>query len=335
GPFARAAVMEFITSAPLRLPAGAVPSRWDRLSRRAGVVRGAEQWQTRLGHLIDRLHSEAAGLEGAARTARIEDAAAAGELRRYVHDLFALLDAFPRDGGWDAYVDALRALAEQLLEDRDLDLVLDALGELRGLTVIEPATNFEEFRIAAQLRLAARRGAVGEPESGVFCGDVSAALGLRFRLVCLLGVAEGSFPARARIDPLLPDHERVALDLETSADAAARDPELFRLLLGAAAERLVLSLPPTRPGGAPPRQPSCFLRKAGETLLGRRVGYDDVAAIPGFRRLAAARFAPEDANEALDKTEYDLSRIEVALHGSGDASYLRVTAPELVERAER
>ena len=84
--FRRADVMSWLTGCPIR-PAGARatgfnPSRWDSLTRKAGIVRGMDQWRSRLNLYAERLSEDAARLAGAeeiteARAERMKSEAAA------------------------------------------------------------------------------------------------------------------------------------------------------------------------------------------------------------------------------------------------------------------
>ena len=335
GPARRSAVMEFITSAPLRLPAGAVPARWDRLARAAGIIRGADQWQARLRHLIADRAAEAQRArertDGGARERLIDDAAEAGRLLEYVMHLFSRLAAVPAEAGWPDFIALLRRLAEELLDDPDLSDILTEIDGLAGLSTVEPRASFETFREAALARLSEQRVRRVAPTPGpsVFLSDITAAQALHFRRVWVPGVTDGDFPARPQRDPLLPDDDREKLGLETSAMQAAREPARFKLLLGAASEQLTLSFPRAEPGGARPYQPSYFLLKVGDTLLGHRLRFDEVDKIPGFRRISAARFAPDDPDDALDKTEWNLARIEL---GEGTTDDLAHRIDILAER---
>ena len=81
GEFRRAEVMDWLTGCPVRPHIGHVadfnPSRWDSITRKAGVVRGLDQWRNRLN-----LHAEQL-TEEAARRAKAEEIteARAGRMR--------------------------------------------------------------------------------------------------------------------------------------------------------------------------------------------------------------------------------------------------------------
>ena len=86
GELSRQAVMDFLTDAKfpeaLHEEYGGIPaSRWDSLSRDAGIVKGAEQWQRRLGAVSSDADDDA--LPDWVRQ-RAEDA---GRLARFIADL--------------------------------------------------------------------------------------------------------------------------------------------------------------------------------------------------------------------------------------------------------
>ena len=61
--FQRADVMAWLTGCPVRPAAGRTPgfypSRWDSLTRKAGIVGGLEQWRDRLGRHAKQLREDA------------------------------------------------------------------------------------------------------------------------------------------------------------------------------------------------------------------------------------------------------------------------------------
>ena len=67
--FRRADVMSWLTGCPIRPAGGRAtglnPSRWDSLTRKAGIVRGMDQWRDRLNLYAERLSEDAARLAGA------------------------------------------------------------------------------------------------------------------------------------------------------------------------------------------------------------------------------------------------------------------------------
>jgi Exodeoxyribonuclease V, gamma subunit len=96
--FSRRSVMDFLTDA--RLPkelrdefGGAPASRWDSVSRQAGVVAGAERWAQRLAVLQRELIGD--GDQDDTPSWVAERAADAGELARFIADLHARLQGHP------------------------------------------------------------------------------------------------------------------------------------------------------------------------------------------------------------------------------------------------
>ena len=227
----RGDLFRVLAAAPLRTSEGTlVPvSRWERLSRSAGVVAG-EHWDIRLSRYAEderaRLVVEEQredprpGVCDRLR-ASIEDAEG---LRRFATGLLA------------AFTDAkgLHTWAE--LSSWALALVQSAFGDsaalvrlppeeqyaavavqqaLSGLAVLDelgapPSLPALRETVATQLENALPR--VGRFGDGVLVAPVSAAVGLDVDLVVVLGLAEAVFPGRLREDPLLPERAREASD---------------------------------------------------------------------------------------------------------------------------
>src|SRR5215218_7957719 len=132
--FARDSVVEWIASGPVRDPADgrALPaSRWDTLSRVAGVVSGLGQWSDRLARLSRRVTAEleATGddeLSEGVRRHHEADLEHAEHLARFVADLGTRLTP-PSPGTWPRLAAWARGL---------LDLYLG--GELRRASWPEP-----------------------------------------------------------------------------------------------------------------------------------------------------------------------------------------------------
>jgi hypothetical protein len=102
--------------------------------------------------------------------------------------------------------------AEALLDEKLAALAADATcGTLAGsdaLRVIED--------VVSSIRLAV--GRFGEP--AIYLGTVQGAVGLRFRAVRVIGLAEGHLPQLPREDPVIPDVLRAALRGPDGASAA-------------------------------------------------------------------------------------------------------------------
>lgn len=222
-------VAAWLASGPLLFGGHAVPSaEWGRLSREAGVVGGLDQWRERLtGHalalgaraeLLDRaVDDDSRRLAAACRV----DAERCRELWRFLEALGARLASAPRAwGDWGAW--AGRLLADLLggaghhgrwphAEVAAFDAVRAALGTLGALDWIGgPHPRPGDFRMALAAELDRAAPETTRFGRGLLVGPLATAVGLDLDVVCVVGMTEGTFPAGAGDDVLVPDRERLA-----------------------------------------------------------------------------------------------------------------------------
>ena len=242
----REEVMRWLTSCPVKPPsAGFSPSRWDAVSREAGVVAGIEQWRDRLAHYATRQQRAAISQSeelSEGRGKELEQSAAeASALRSFMLRLHDNLTRFDEDLTWGTFAKWAEELLGKYLDAKSLpsaekenyDTLLVALQELANLDEVEEGADLDAFRAAldeALNRAATRAGALGE---GLFVGPVGIAAGQRFDRVYLVGMVEGLVPAQPPDDPLLPQLEREQAGLPPRSTAAER----YDYLAAAAAGR--------------------------------------------------------------------------------------------------
>ena len=224
GDLRRAEVMAWLTGCPVRSPighaAGFNPSRWDSITRKAGIVRGLGQWRNRLNLHAKQLTEEAARRAKAeeiteARAGRMgAEAAAARDALAFVEKLGE--DIAPPENGspWGAFCDWANQLLEHYLahdipeaESVALDKIRRALEELRGADNIRAETTLDEFRQTIEDSLRAPMGHLGVTGQGVFVSTIAAAAGMSFDAVWLVGMIEGGTPPGVRPNPLLPESD--------------------------------------------------------------------------------------------------------------------------------
>jgi ATP-dependent helicase/nuclease subunit B len=255
--FDRVRLFGFLSTAPMRTVNGRwVPvAAWERVSRQAGVLAGADHFRTRLQSFIDR---------GAARVGAMNDEYSgslpslqrsintAGDLLAEVIDLDARFTALAAATTWRDTAGLLNRLLMRLLggdpqreawplaEKRAADAVDEVLAELAQLDVLDLPVDLTTFGRLAAHALDARSFRHGRLGEGVLVGPLDEVIGHDLELVVVLGAAEGVLPAPFGDDPLLPDRERLACgELATSARISARQHRAFVAAIRSAATTIV------------------------------------------------------------------------------------------------
>ncbi len=321
----RAQVAEFLTTA--RIPyqkilgedARISPARWDRISARAGIVSGIDQWRTGLR----------AARENAEEREFEDEVALIDSLEAIVERLHRDLTGFPQEGAWREFLDATLALLSGWI-DRG-QLTKERLERLIGpLDRFGPTPTQAQFLARVRELIASQVYREGSLADGrVFVGPTSVAAGLRFRVVFVPGLVERRFPSVARPDPLLLDEERSALsaELRTSADEQEAERLEFVDACAAAGERLVLSYPRVDGQSGRDRVPSSFLLRAARAAIGTRVSAEQLAALASGGETTLGRPYPKKADRAVDVFERDLA---LAAYGEkGAARHLVDEAPNV------
>lgn len=262
--YSRPAVMALLSAGPLRGTDGwtAAAGAWERVSREAGIVRGADEWDHKLKALAEDLRARAVAESASQepREWRMEqfqrDADHADALRTFTASLFDRLQAAQSMTTWadlatwahdmiERYVgDERRRGAWPEVERSAAERVEAAVDRLAGLDSVEPSTSLDVFRRTLRLELDDDLGRVGSFGQGVLVGTMSAALGVDLDVVIVLGMAEGVCPSRIREDSLLPDIERIEVRDELPLRAERIGAEHRQLLAAlSAADHRVLVYP--------------------------------------------------------------------------------------------
>lgn len=346
----RAEVMEFLTDTTLpdstREIYGEIePSTWDALSREAGIVEGREQWQIRLRLLALAKERESFGGDDEPSPRLQVQLIEIERLSKFIDDLAERLEVHPGQATWREHIDFFANLMQHYVASSEP--VCTALENMLLLRTLTEQVSFERFRRAARLALQQMESSetLGQPaelfgQSGVAVLPVEALRQLRFRAVALLGLAERSFPAPPRQDPLLLDHERQALNERFGWTLPLRalgpDPEPLRFVMAvqAARERLHLSYARGAAGASRPYLPSHFFRAAAEALVGERVGVEQTDSLPAaiFQRIRAGQFTAPKLHHALSPAEYDRTllaadpNLGLAYLSDRSASFVRARA---------
>ncbi len=290
--FGRAALMQWLADAPVwnsasNRSASNELQRWEGLSREAGVVRGLDQWKERLQGLIANVERRRHGAEArgdltdSQARGYVESIAAAERLLALVEQLAQVKP--PADGSpWSAFAKWAKDAIDRYGQGKNdwpvqqqdaLGRVESALEELGKLDSVEPATTLAGFQQALDHALSAYMGRSGATGTGVFVAGLSAATGMEFDTVWLLGMSEGDYPGRSGEDPLLPEYVRAqvlkgALPLRREAQLHERRDYLAAIAGG---ERRRLSYSRVDPVTRRSQYPSPWLLEAASTLADDRV----------------------------------------------------------------
>jgi ATP-dependent helicase/nuclease subunit B len=313
GEFARADVMQFIHFAPIGFETfiGCTPntSDWDLLSIHAGIVSGPAEWGRALDALERRADPNSVPLHEL------------GPLKAFIAELLAARDALARAAGWRGTVAALLEAFRRFIAPADDDAherVCTACREMTELAGIEKL-GVDATPQAVRDALAERftrdaMHSVKYQSGAVYVGDIERSRGLGFRAVILPGLVEKSFPAAARQDPILLDHERAGLARKTKDDVflpqksgrIAEERMLFALALGAGAESRTLTYSRLDVTSARERVPSHFVARLAEAVTGGRF---DLGKPPGWFRRVLMFPDPANAHTPVDADEYDLNTV--------------------------
>jgi len=231
-------------------------SRWERISREAGVVNG-EDWDSRLAtYIVSQQHASndpEAYESKVALAERNRDGATA--LRAFVQELRLRCAEAAQEPTWAALAQSVRALFHAFAPPEDqwrMPLEEQYAGgvierALSALTVLDqtgqsPGLEALEEVLAADLEWALPR--VGRFGDGVLVAPVTSAIGLDLDVVIVVGLSEDLYPGRLPDDSLLPERIRVhSLGQLPSTRAGTDRQERSLLAAFASAAEVVASFP--------------------------------------------------------------------------------------------
>ena len=336
--FRRDEVMEWLTGCPVK-PAGVSqdsysPSRWDALSRQAGIVGGLDQWRDRLNGYAqsNREQAEQGEREGSiseARAAAMRDnAAAALELLDFVLNLADALEP-PDDGSaWSAFSDWQSGLLSDYLArptaniggdeldsfDREVERVLQLLEEVKSADALGGPATLEEFRQVVRDALQAPQGHLGPTGRGVFVSSFANAAGMSFDKIWLVGMIEGAAPPALRPDPLLPQGDLTGQGKLSPAQRRLAGERYNYLSALATAPRRTLSYPLSESASRRAAHPSRWFLEQASILAERQVHSGDLPSLVEEPWLSVTKSA-ENALDGLvdsglaDLLDYRLDRL--------------------------
>jgi len=334
-------VMAFISSAPLRFSGGwARVGAWDRISRKAGIVRDLADWHRKLdAFAAAALERVVAGYPPAQR-----DHDDAVHLRAFVDELSALIDSVHEARTWSRKVDAARTMLDSLFgrehsrqrwpesERDDLDRVVDALARLASLDALEPGPSHEVFTRALDAELDVARGRTNPYGTGLVYGPLVAAAGHDLDAVFVVGLAEGLCPMARRDEALLPERVRLLAggQLATPDDEmAAQHRAVLAALAAAPAGRRTVTFPRGDLRSNHRNLPSRWLLDTASNLAGRTVHSTDFAGLgsPAVDAVASFAAALDSGASATSVDERDLASVAHYAAAGGDPAEHPAVAP--------
>ena len=261
---------------------------WERISRQAGVARGANQWKTRLDHHATKLRDDAD--EEREKPDHIEErvgrlrreADLADSLARFMDELVNRLSPDPAPTTWKRWCQWVEGLIDAYLEGETPEddwpepekeaakAIRKILSRLAGLDAIERRPRAAAFLPTLVSELSAPTERVGQVGKGVLIGRIGDSLGMPLDRLILIGMAEGIFPHSPLDDPLLPDRERKAAgdDLTLIADQLDDQHRSFLAALAfAGSSTLVYARGDSRRSAE--QHPSRWLLDTATALAGR------------------------------------------------------------------
>jgi len=328
--FSRQSVIEFATFGKLlsdRFSAGKefplAPSQWDAISIHAGIVEGQKEWEERLGRLRESWIKKGEEEEeegGGRRRFHKEDIVAIDQLTRFTKALFKSLQQLGSSNTWNGKTNALLDVFNDFVEqDEENSLVKHGVKRLSELDVTGIPPSQGDFARLVEEVLQENIIPIGKfQRNGPTVVNLMAARGVPFKMVILPGMAEKSFPPLIRQDAILLDHERKNLNRSLGGKEAEPLPLktegrleeerlLYRLSIGAAKERLILSFPRIEIGTGKERLPSSFLLASVKALTGESTDFQKFEKFPGFARIPLSEIAVRAPERALDEVEFDIS----------------------------
>ena len=344
GDLRRGQVTSWLTGCPVRSPIRAVPysdagsirlnpSRWDRLSKEVGIVRGIEQWRDRLQKYAVR-HEESISdpsvaeemSEGRLRGIR-DQAESARELLAFIDRLHDDLQPPGEGVSWADFSAWARKLVDDYVSrgastpEHELDAlerVQDILSELTAASTVATEPTFQVFREDLYEALQAPAGRLGEMGRGVFVAPFRVAAGMRFDAVYLVGMIEGAVPPAMGDDPLIPESAKhraggSSAGFEVQEDKRARERLDYLYALGSARDR-TLSVSLADPSAGREQHASRWLLEQAMVLNGTRVTASELQRMGNSGWLTVVPSAESalldgDVTDASDVLDYDLRHL--------------------------
>ena len=343
-------VMAWLTDCPIRRPRYMErelfsPARWDAISRKAGVVRGLAQWRKELTAYAVQMERDAESADDEVSEARVagmlSDAGTARGALLFVEDLakdvqpprastssgVAKWGEFCRwaDGLLGKYLRRNLSEGESVAKER-IDRILQELPTADGL---DSEATLTAFRQVIEDSLQSPMGHTGVTGEGVFVAPFSAATGMAFDALWMVGMIEGSVPPPIGMDPLLTEKEWEEAGGAPMQDKRKAQERYDYLSAMATAPRRSLSFPVSDPSLRRRAFPAPWLLEQASALEGDKVTSETLIKLkrPWLTVTASMEGSLSNLDVAADRYDYDLQRLlqwkrEHPSNGSGRSDTL-------------
>ena len=335
GELGRAELMAWLTGCPVKAGgsgrSGFSPSRWDRLTKKAGIVGGLAEWRNRLTGYERSLREGADRREQDGETAqgRVDgmraEAAEATEARLFVEKLAEELKPPGDNRPWRAYcVWALRLLDTYLSRETPehdgvaasdlLSRVRNAVRDLAVTDKVTAGTTLSGFRRAVEDALKAQVGRLGATGEGVFVSSLAAASAMSFDALWMVGMIEGKTPPAIRPDPLLPEPDLRGAGGRSRTEYQAAEERYDYLSAIAGTPARTMSYPAVDAASGARAYPSRWFLEQATALERRPVHTSDIGDLgdrPWLTVVESGIHALSGAGERAlaDTHDYNLARL--------------------------
>lgn len=345
GNLSRDDVMRWLTSCPIKYGRrGFSASRWDAVSRDAGVVKGIDQWRNRLDRHAERMKRAAQAADDEVSDERrrrmARDREEALDLQAFITKLHTDLAAHEDGRSWTDFVDWARSLIDEYLDTKALpgseeanrDEIRTKLDELRDLDHLRSSPTLGDFRAVLGKAMSAPAARTSELGEGVFVGTVETSIGMRFDKVYFVGMVEGQVPPRVGGA----EREREQAGLPLPHDPAE---ERYKYLAATAGQARVLSFPRSNNASHAGQHPSRWFLEEATRIHGSRVSSKDLTSMtdePWLNVTASAEDAIEAAarSQPADLHDYDMHKLWLWLQQGNPFEQHHLAAPSsLLDRA--
>ena len=330
GEFPRSRVMAWLTSCPVHpkdMPEAFNPSTWDALTRQAGIVGGLDQWRDRLDHYSKEIEADTESrlardeISEARANILHQEAATAKSIRKFIDDLGNRLTP-PKNGSeWVAFCTWARDLLDHYLdkslpstENAALEKIYRTLEELKAADYVKAGTTLREFRQTVDDALQDSTGRLGVTGQGVFVSSFSAAAGMNFDAIWMVGMIEGAVPPALPPDPLLPEADWLSAGGPSRLKKHIAQERRDYLSVVASAPRRELSYPAAGATSNRKAYPSRWLLEQASTLENEPIRSSDLSRLAD-RPWLTIDASPEHAltrvpeSSLADLHDYTLQRL--------------------------